>query len=46
METTDNRLLNGILEQAEQTAHKKLEDAKKNKQHVSQRKHSSRQKGR
>ncbi len=29
METTDNRLLSGILEQAELTAQKKLEDAQK-----------------
>ncbi len=29
METTDNRLLSGILEQAEQTAQKKLEDAQR-----------------
>jgi len=29
METTDNRLLSGILEQAEQSAQKKLEDAQR-----------------
>jgi V/A-type H+-transporting ATPase subunit E len=39
METTDNRLLSGILEQAEQNARKKLEDAQRQAARIAEEAH-------